>query len=96
MKNHKKLFNLIAEEFNKLDERVVSPETGEPIEFLITATNFTKDGYDLFWVHNGLEVGDRILRNLEKTIRVDNKLWFDSGFGEKGREWNLDWSLKQM
>lgn len=93
----KKVFSLIGEEFSKLDKTCIRPDdTTQTIEFNITAKNFSKDGFDLVWNDNGAEVGTDILHSIERKIRIDNNLWFDSSFDKNGREWNLDWSLKKV
>ena len=92
----KKVFSLIGEEFSKLDETCIRPDdSGKPIEFNISIKNFREDGFNLLWNHNGLEVGNSIIYDISKTIRIDNKIWFDSGFSSDGIEWNLDYSLSK-
>jgi len=101
MKKNKKLikevFSLIGEELSKLDETCIRPDDSDKtIEFNITAKNFRKDGFDLVWNHNGLEVGDSIMLDIvNKRIRGTENIWFDSGFDKNGYELNLDWSLQK-
>lgn len=90
----KKVFSIIGEELSKLDETCIRPDdSNKTIEFNITAKNFREDGFDLVWNHNGLEIGIDILHSIERKVRIDNNIWFDSGFDKNGREWNLDYSL---
>jgi hypothetical protein len=97
----KKVFSLIGKELSELDESVLVPDMNptkpnKTIDFNITIKNLRKDGFDLYWNHDGLEVGDKIIDNIARKIRVDNHIWFDSGFGRQGVEWNLDWSLHKI
>ena len=92
----KKVFSLIGKELSKLDETCIIPDdSNKTIEFNITIKNFRKDGFDLLWNHNGLEVGDYIVYGISDTIREDNDMWFDSGYSRDGIEWNLDYSLSK-
>jgi len=97
----KKVFTLIGKELSGLDELTFVPDMNpnnpnKTIEFNITIKNLRKDGFDLIWNHDGLEVGDRIIQNMAETIRIGNGIWFDTGYGRNGIEWNLDYSLMKL
>jgi len=90
----KEIFSIIGKELSKLDETMLRPDNmDETISFSIDITNISKDGFDLYWNHDGCEVGSRFIHNLTKKIRVEKGIYFDTASG--CHEWNLDWSIEK-
>ena len=71
-KIHHKVFNAIADEFSKIDERCLTPDGDEPLEFTLTVKNFTKDGFEIIYNHNAFEIGDSIVNNIYETLSKKN------------------------
>lgn len=85
----KKAFSIIGEELGKMEEA--------PVVLNLSIGNFREDGFDILF-HIGETEGEVWLINyLKDKIRLDNNIWFDSGFSTDGKviEWNFDWSLEE-
>ena len=83
----KTIFSILGTELDKIKKKNIN------INF--QATNFRKDGFDIRWTYS-TEHERVIIDNIKNIIRIDNKIWFDSGFhlDKNELEWNLDWSIE--
>jgi hypothetical protein len=86
----KKAFSIIGEELSNLKD--------SPIGLTMNIGNFRKDGFDIVFKNNRTEGEVEFIYYLAGKIRLDNNIWFDSGFSTDGEfiEWNFDWSLEQV
>lgn len=79
------IFGILGTELDKLnDEDIVIP---------MTVRGFRKDGFDIEFYAETKE-HSKIIYDIMSKIRIDNNIWFDSGFSGKFIEWNLDYSVE--
>jgi hypothetical protein len=85
----KKAFSIIGEELSNIEDA--------PVVLNFSIGNFRKEGFDILFQIGDTEGEVWLINYLKDRIRLDNKIWFDSGFSTDGNliEWNFDWSLDE-
>lgn len=84
--------NLIKEAFSIIGEELSKIECS-PAELNLVISNFRNDGFDITFNSNVTQESLELIYHLSNKIRIDNNIWFDSGFGKTYIEWNFDSSL---